>query len=208
MSALRSPAHALAALTVAASVAGCISLLPKEKPAQLYRFGFSAAPAQPRSGGTFSVSQAPTSFERAAASDMILTVTGDEAAYIGGSRWVTSASSLFDAAVARAFDAAGGPARLIPHGEPAHAEFALKLDVRQFETRYDHGQQAPPTIVIELYAGMVDRSPDAAGRVVERIFQASAPAAENRTWAIARAYDVALAKVLTDMVTWVGNKGA
>jgi len=189
---------------------GCISLLPKEKPAQLYRFGVSAPPTAPRASGPgrFSVQVVPMGFARDAASDTILTVTGDQAAYIAGSRWVTSASSLFEAAVTRAFDADGGPARLIPHGEAVRPDYALKLDVRRFEARYDAGQQSPPTVVVELYAGLVRRAGDGATAPAERIFQASVPASENRAGAIAAAFDSAVTKVLGEMVVWVDAKGA
>jgi len=191
-------------------LAGCITLLPKQKPAQLYRFGVAAPPVAPRSAAQqrFSVSVVPTSFERAAAGDTILTVTGDQAAYIAGARWVASATTLFDAAVTRAFDADGGPARLIPRGEAVRPDYALKLDVLTFETRYDHGLAAPPTVVVEVYAGLIRRSTDVAAAPAERIFQASVPASENRAGAIAQAFDAAVVKVLGDLVAWVDAKGA
>jgi cholesterol transport system auxiliary component len=204
-------AGGLAAAALAFLLAGCISLLPKQKPAQLYRFGSSAPPAAPRAGpqSRFSVQAVPMSFARDAAGDAILTVTGNQAAYIAGSRWVTSASSLFEAAVTRAFDADSGPARLIPRGEAVRPDYALKLDVRRFEARYDGGQQAPPTVEVELYAGLVRRSTDTvAPPPAERIFQASVPASENRAGAIARAFDLAVTKVLEEMVPWVDAKGA
>ncbi|MDQ2861358.1 MAG: ABC-type transport auxiliary lipoprotein family protein [Pseudomonadota bacterium] len=211
MTLLRPLARGVAVAILASLLIGCISLLPKQKPAQLFRFGVSAPPAATHVLGQarFSVQAVPISFERAAASDAILTVTGDEAAYIAGSRWVTSASSLFDAAVTRAFDADGGAARLVPRGEAVRPDYSLKLDVRAFEARYDHGQAAPPTIVFELYAGLIRRSNDAvAPTPAERIFQASVPASENRAGAIAQAFDTAVTKVLGEMVVWVDAKGA
>ena len=204
-------ARGLAVAVLGCLLAGCISLLPKQKPAQLYRFGVSAPPTAPHAAGPgrFSVQAVPMGFVRDAASDTILTVTGDQAAYIGGSRWVISASNLFEAAVTRAFDADGGPARLIPHGEAVRPDYALKLDVRRFEARYDGGQLAPPTVVVELYAGLVRRAGDGtAAAPAERIFQASVPASENRAGAIAAAFDSAVTKVLGEMVAWVDAKGA
>ena len=83
-----------------------------------------------------------TGFDRAAAGDRILTVTGTQAAYIKDARWVTSSVSLFDSALQRAFDADKGPARLVDRAEIVHADYVLKLDVRTFEARYNHGQVA------------------------------------------------------------------
>ena len=100
----RPAARGFAVAVLGCLLVGCISLLPKQKPAQLYRFGASASPTAPHAAGPgrFSVQAVPMGFARDAASDTILTVTGDQAAYIAGSRWVTSASSLFEAAVTRA----------------------------------------------------------------------------------------------------------
>lgn len=201
---------ALAAVFLGCLLAGCISLFPKQKPAQLYHFGISAPPVAPRlaAQARFSVQIAPIGFARASAGDTILSTTGAQAAYLSGARWVTSASNLFEAAVTRAFDADGGAARLIPRGEAVRPDYALKLDVRTFEARYDHGQRAPPTVVVELYAGLVRRSDTAAaGAPAERIFQASVPAGENGADAIAAAFDSAVTKVLAEMVAWVDAKG-
>jgi cholesterol transport system auxiliary component len=199
---------AVCAVIGASLLAGCISILPKEKAAQLYRFGSPSLDARtPPAGQTrFPVQMIPLTFNRAAAGDRILTMTGNEAAYIKGSRWVAAANTLFETAVANAFDNDGGAARLMARGEPGHPDYTLKLDVRAFETRYEHGQGAAPTVVIELYAalGQVE------GRVPtgERIFRASVPAADNRVGAITAAYDQAVTKVLGDMVAWVDAKGA
>jgi cholesterol transport system auxiliary component len=204
-------ARGLAVAVVGCLLVGCITLLPKQKPAQLYRFGVSGPPAASHTAGQarFSVSAAPTNFERAAAGDQILAITGDQAAYVSGSRWVTAAGSLFDAAVTRAFDADTGPARLIPRGEAVRSDYLLKLDVRTFEARYDRGQQAPPTVVVEIYAGLVKRSNELTGAApAERIFQVSVPASENRAGAIAQAFDSAVTDALGKVVVWVDAKGA
>ena len=205
----RFAAAPLAALATAALLTGCISVLPKENPAQLYRFGAPAVaniPTPPPGQVRFTVLMTPLSFDRAAAGDRILTMNGQQAAYIRGSRWVTSANALFEAATVSAFDADDGPARVLARGEAAHPDYALKLDVRSFEARYEQGPAAPPTVVIELYAALgqlSDRTP-----VGERIFRATVPAADNRVGAIAAAYDQAVRKVLGEMVTWVDAKGA
>ncbi len=196
------------ALTVAA-LAGCISVFPKVAPEQLYRFGGDSPQVDPtsaRSTTAFAVQSNPTSFDRAAAGDAILTITGDQAAYIKGSRWVSPAATLFDAAVTRAFDTSKGPARLIPRGEAARADYVMKLDVRTFEARYVDGLGSPPVVMVEVYADLT-RTADRtlAG---EHIFKASIPAGENRAGAIARAFDKAIVQVLGELVVWTNNKGS
>jgi len=196
----------LVSCLAAASVAGCVSLLPKDKPVQLYRFGESAAPgaAHAPAASAFLVRSAATSFERAAAGDRILTVQGDQAAYIKGARWVSPAAILFEAAVARAFDADGGAARLLARGEAARAELTLELDVRTFEARYGSDPQAAPIVRIEVYAAL--GAPAAKGDRA-RLFAGEAAASDNRVGAIAIAFDQATNKVLGELVAWVDAKG-
>ena len=106
---------------------------------------------------------------------------------------MTSSVGLFDSALQRAFDADKGPARLVDRAEIAHADYVLKLDVRTFEARYDQGQAATPTIVVEVHAAL-DRTHD---RIVvgDRSFKAAVTASDNRVGAIAEAFDQAVAGV-------------
>lgn len=204
------PALAKGLSVTAASLllVGCISLLPKQKPALLYRFGAdpapisSAAPVQAR----LAVRNAEIGFERAAAGDRILTVTGDTTAYIAGARWVSPAVFLFDAAVTHAFDVHGGAARLVARGEAARAAYSLKLDVRAFEVRYDHGPAAAPTIVVQVYGALSGFTEATPAR--ERLFEARVAAADNRVGAIVPAFDQAVNTVLGELIAWIGAKGA
>jgi cholesterol transport system auxiliary component len=189
----------LAVLGVAAlALGGCVSLFPKTKPAQLYRFGgtqAAAAAAPHRSVGVF---RANTRFAEEAADDRILTVTGGKAAYIAESRWVAPASVLFDEAVSNAFDANPGPVRLLMRGQPGRADYSLRLEVRSFEARYN-SPDAAPTVAVRVYA-VLTRSDQSS--VAEQIFDASAPASDNRVGAIVDAYDKAVGDVVGKLVTW------
>ncbi len=158
---LRAMTRGAMLVAVASLGAGCISLFPKADPAQLYRFGATTPQLQEIPSGEpgFGVLLMATGFDRAAAGDRILTVTGTQAAYIKDARWVTSSVALFDSALQRAFDADQGPARLVDRAEIARIDYVLKLDVRTFEARYDHGQAAAPTIVVEVHAAL-DRTQD------------------------------------------------
>ncbi|HEY5106061.1 MAG TPA: ABC-type transport auxiliary lipoprotein family protein [Caulobacteraceae bacterium] len=192
---------------LAGLTSACISLFPKETPAQLYRFGAAPPAAAPAPAGPrFAVLDPSVAFDREAAGDAILTVTGDQAAYIKGARWVSSASTLFESALENAFFADGGPARLMARGEVGHADYALHLDVREFDARYDHGSDAAPEIVVRVHAGLTRLE----GRSLagERIFEARIAASDNRAGAIAQAFDQAVGKVLGELVAWVDAGGA
>ncbi len=206
---MRVGAVVLVAAALSATLSACVSVFPKQPAANLYRFGMTAPPpaAPPATAGTqrFGVLSAMIAFDRAAATDRILTVSGSQAAYIKGSRWLSQANILFDEALIRAFDSSGGPARLIARGEVVHADYILKLDVRTFEARYDHGDKAAPTIIVTLHADL-DRVSDQVA-VSSKTFEATVPATDNRVGAIASAFDQAVAKVLGDLVVWVDGKG-
>jgi cholesterol transport system auxiliary component len=198
---------ATAAATLAAlALSGCISLLPKSKPAQLYRFSYGAEASVPASSETrsFGVLKPPSGFQREASSDTILTTTGSEAAYIGEARWVSPAPLLFDEAVAAAFASGHGPAKLVGRGDARRADYSLRLDVRTFEARYTHGAKSAPDVVVVIDAVMtpMDRS---APRL--RTFEVTIPAGDNRVGAIVEAFNKALAQLLPQLTQWVDSAG-
>jgi cholesterol transport system auxiliary component len=192
----------LAALCAcAAALAGCISLLPKSKPAQLYRFGPEPAASVREPAATspnaVAVFRTNGTFQGESADDRMLTISGGKVAYIAQSRWAAPANVLFDEAVAQAFDAS--PIRLIARGQQGRFAYALRLDVRNFETRYDAGPDAPPTVVVRVHAALNRADQSVVG---EQIFEASAPAAANRVGEIVAAYNKALGEVLAKLVAW------
>jgi cholesterol transport system auxiliary component len=189
------------AVAVAAALSGCISLLPKSKPATLYRFGQPvSAEAVTAPQGQVGVFRTNATFQRESAGDRLLTITNGEVAYIAETRWVAPAAVLWDEAVLAAFDADPGPVRIISRGEPASAAYVLRLDVRNFEARYEHGAKAAPTVVVRVRAA-ITRGNDG-GTVVEQIFEKRVAASDNRVGAIVPAYDRAVAEVLKDVVAW------
>ena len=193
------PLLRLAALGACAlALSGCISLLPKSKPAQLYRFGAApaAAPA-PAKPNAVAVFRTNGSFQGESSDDRILTVTGGKAAYIAESRWVAPAEILFNEAVANAFD--GSPIRLIARGQQGRFAYALRTDVRSFEVRYDQGANAAPTIVVRLHAALTKTDQSSVG---EQDFEARVPAADNRVGEIVAAYNKAVTDVVGKLVTW------
>jgi cholesterol transport system auxiliary component len=182
---------------------GCISVFPKAKPVQMYRFGDRAAapPAQSQAQSQAQAATAPVTvlkgpiaFPPASGGDRILTVTGTENAYIGGARWVAPAANLFDEALLKAFDAPGAP-RLVARGEPLAAPSTLRLDVRAFEARYPG-----PTVRVRIRATLI-RNADRA-LVGEKMFDAAVPAGDNRQAAIVAAFDQAVGQDLAGLRDW------
>jgi cholesterol transport system auxiliary component len=191
---LKAPRRAvLAALALPLLLSGCISLFPRDKPVQMYRFG-DRVPAPARPSAPTLVLKGATVFPPAVAGDRILTVKGAESAYIGGARWVTPASVLFDEALLRAFDAPGSP-RLVERAEPLSAPSTLRLDVRAFEVGYPG-----PVAVVQVRAVLI-RNQDRI-LIAEKMFEQRAPASDNRQGAIVAAVDQAAGQALADIRDW------
>lgn len=186
----------------ALALSGCISLLPKSKPAQLYRFGPTpAAAANVAQPGSVAVFRTNGQFQEEAADDRILTVTGGKAGYIAQSRWVAPAQVLFNEAVANAFDAS--PVRLIARGQQGRFAYALRVDVRSFEARYESGPHAAPTVVVHIHAALTKTDQSSVG---ESDFETRIVASHNRVSAIVAAFDKAVKDVVGELVVWTEAK--
>ena len=204
-------------LAASAGLGGCVSLLPKSEPAQLYRFEYRPAPGAPTIAGAdcdrgrqTGVIATPPELPRAAAGDQILTFSGDEAAYVFASRWVAPARSLFDDAVEEAFQSSCA-VRLVRRQDFGAGSVRLRLDIDRFEAVYpagtsQKGKEAanapPPVVTVSLKATLMNRGGDFGA---EQLFRASQPAAENRVGAIVAAYSAAATQALTQVVGWTDS---
>ena len=192
----------LAALAATAALGGCITLFPKATPSQLYRFDAAVQPAAP-GGPPLAIRASTVDFDPASAGDRILTVDGDQVAYVQDGRWAIPASTMFQEALTHGFHAGG--MRLVDIGESSQAKFRLRLQVTHFETRYLSGPKAPPTVVVTVRATL-DRQ-DGGALVADQPFEASVAAGDERLGAIVQAYNQAVSKVVGDLVAWVGQNG-
>jgi cholesterol transport system auxiliary component len=195
--------RAAASAALAVALTGCISLFPKQDPAQMYRLGAAAPAAAGAVAHEGEVLRGPITFERAAAGDRILTVNGTEAAYIAASRWVTPAQAMFQESMERAFAGTAGAPRLSSIGQGVAANALLAVDVEAFEARYEQGMEAAPTVVVRVRArlsGVRERR-----LLGEQVFEVRRPAAENRVSAIVAAFDAATAEALGGLVAWTAQ---
>jgi len=192
--------RALALLILSAGLCGCISVFPKAKPSQLYRFANAAAslPAQAAPPG-LAITRGGTNFPTDVAGDAILTVTGNQAAFIAGARWVEPASLQFDEALSSAFDAPGAP-RLAGRGESFGVPATLRLEVRRFQADYDKGQGAAPTVEVQVRAILMRNSDRAV--VGDKLFDIRQPADDNTVSAIVAAYGAAVSQTVGGIRDW------
>lgn len=193
---MRSYAYRLAALAGAFALTGCISLLPKATPVQLYDLRPDLGqPVDVAPNARTGVRLAPVVLEQAAAGDRLLTLRGAEAAYIARARWVSAAQSLVSADVERAFAAKGQATRLVLRGDGSAATMMLMIDVDSFHVRYAGGA---PTVEVTLRMRLV-RYPDRSV-LSEQVFAEARPVASNTVSGIVAAYNEALGQALIRLV--------
>ena len=145
------------------------------------------------------------SFVQSAAGDRMLTVNGDQVAYIAESRWVSPASTLFNEAMTRAFDANGGAARLMSRGETGRADYFMRVDVTRFEAVYDRGVKSAPEIAVTLRVALVRNDRTLAGST---LIEAKVRAGDNRVSSIVAAFDQAVSQSLAELIAWTNQTGA
>ncbi|MFN7128345.1 MAG: ABC-type transport auxiliary lipoprotein family protein [Brevundimonas sp.] len=196
---------------VVVSLSGC-SLLSTPDPVQNYRFGLplDAPSAEGDTPAPLSVSIRRIEFPEASGDDRILGVTGTETAYIGGARWVSPASTLFDDSLKAAFANRADQIRVLGRREPGTPPLVLQVTVTTFEARYAAPGATPDVVITaraqlrstpERQAGGAAIRPEQA-RSVERVFTVTQPAGENRVSAIVAAFDTATRDINTQIADW------
>ncbi|MDI7774862.1 ABC-type transport auxiliary lipoprotein family protein [Asticcacaulis sp. EMRT-3] len=203
---------AIAVGGAALSLSGCVNLLPKVKPVQLYRFGYQPdLPDKSGPSGKGDQAQAPDTssvtmpvgmilggmtFPPASAGDQVLTVEGNEVAYVGQARWAATAESMFKAAVGDGFARSGGTVALEPRG-PSDANYRLDLTVRRFEADYSHNR---PTVSIGVDARIIRLSDRSV--VGQRYVSAEVPLRHNDMSLIADGFNQATTRVVAGLIAF------
>ena len=205
---LRPVLRLAASAAVLTALSGC-ALLSSPDPVQNYRFGLPMA-APSAVGDTpapLTVSIRRIEFPQATGDDKILGVTGLETAYIGGARWVSPASTLFDDSLKAAFANRADRIRVLGRREPGTPPLVLQVTVTTFEARYAAPGAVPDVVVTaraqlrstpERRAGGGTIRPEE-GRSVERVFTVTQPAGDNRVSAIVAAFDTATRDINTQI---------
>lgn len=205
MSSMRRLTGLGAGATLALAMGGC-ALLSTPDPVQLYRFGpLDGGYVGERSMASVQVSLRRIEFPEAVSGQRMLAVTGNEAAYLGGARWVSDARDLYSQSLDMAFGNSASGVRLIGGRELTRADAGLDVDITTFETRYA-APGAVPTVVISARARLL--AMPARTVVSEQIFSVSQPATDNRISAIVSAYDAATQDLNQQIVAWVEANAA
>ncbi|MGA9659473.1 MAG: ABC-type transport auxiliary lipoprotein family protein [Asticcacaulis sp.] len=185
---------------MAIALSGCVTLLPKVKPAQLYRFGYEpelvdqTKTTAPQGQMPIGLIFGTVTFPGDSAGDQILTVEGSEVSYVAQARWAASASGLFNEAVSAGFARSSQIVSLEPRG-PTAANYRLDISVRKFETNYRRNR---PTVSVALDARLIRVSDRAV--VGQKYLNADIEVRRNRMNEMANGYNQATTQVVSDLV--------
>jgi len=189
-----------AVAVVALGLSGCINVLPKTKPVQLYRFGYApaslgkGAPAPVAGTILTPINLGQVDFPQEASGDRVTTTEGNEVTYVAGSRWAAPAKQLFFEAVREGFSRSATTVRLDPRG-PVATQYRLDLSVHKFESAYARGR---PTVMVAMDARVIRLSDRAV--IGQRYVTVEVPVRRNDMSMMAEAYDEATSKAVAELV--------
>ena len=121
-----------------------------------------------------------------------------------GAVWSESAPDLLQTTLVHGFEDSGKIVSVGRQASGVRSDFALLIDMRQFEAVYVDRNQ-PPAATIVLNAKLLGNP---GGRVLAaRNFRAEVPAADAKLPAVTAAFDQALTQVSTDIIGWTLTTG-
>jgi cholesterol transport system auxiliary component len=196
---------AIAAAGLAVGLTGCVNVLPKVKPVQLYRFGYhpdlldkkdsDSAPSVAANGPT-PLMLGVISFPPASSGDQVMTTENNEVSYVAQARWASSAQSLFTAAVSEGFARSDDTVMLVPRG-PTAADYRLDISVRRFEASYSHGR---PNVYIGVDARILRLSDRSV--LAQRYISATESVRKNDMTLISQGFDQATTEVVAGLISF------
>jgi cholesterol transport system auxiliary component len=189
---------------VMAPLAGCVTVLPKSDPIQLYSFRFlsdlaGAGPVD-YEGIPKSITLSPVLFSAEAGADRIISREDNELAYIGGARWSVPASDLFAQAVVDGFGALGRKVRLETRSGVA-APLRLDITVSRFEVDY---VKRKPVVKIAFEARLImlkDRATLAA-----EVFDFDYEVDKNKASSMVAVFEQGVSELVARLVTFCEDK--
>ncbi len=189
-----------AGISAAMALTGCVTLLPKTNPVQLYRFGYDvqklgketlpereAATPVPLAFGT-------VDFPQDSAGDRVMTVEGNQISYVADARWASPAQAMFNQAISEGFARSGQDVSLQARG-PSVAKYRLDIAVRRFETDYSRNK---PMVSIALDARIIRLSDRAV--IGQRFINTDVPVRKNDMSLIVEGYNAATSQAVAALI--------
>lgn len=159
----------VALLGLAGLMGGCVGgLLGGGKADQLYSFGVlqDDAPVVAEASPRRLLSITPVQMPGAAAGDRILTVQGNESAYVKDVRWISPATMLMQAAIENTLRARVADLMIAHPSTARKAQTILSIRLSRFDAQYPSDGNGLPTVRIMGDAALIDA---ATRRIIARL---------------------------------------
>ena len=195
--------RAVAALSPMLLLGGCLgALVGGGQPDGLYRFGDARdmGAVQRDTVPRRSLLVMPIRFPASAAGDRLLTVAGNEAAYLKDVRWMSPAPILFRDALNATLRRRVPDLSLADRATAAGADTVLTIEVESFAASYDRGIAAPATIHIAGVASLVNSGSRTV--VARKSFAQAITASADTVTAIVAAIDLACRNSTVELADW------
>lgn len=192
------PRGVLAAMLLAALLAGCVGKLLTQPPPNTYDItGPTELPKVNRAGNAQILVPAPTALQ-ILATQRIVVSRGSLMAYYPNAQYPDTLPNLLQARIIQTFERSKQAHAVGRPGEGLSIDYQLLTDIRSFNVVVG---PAGLTAQVEISARLMN---DRNGRVVDfKLFSASAPVAADTAPAAIAGLNAALDDVLVDLTRWV-----
>lgn len=196
----------VAVLSCATALSGCISVLPENQPATVYRLSTPEPSGMVREEAISVNVQRPLTPRALSGSQIALSQSRGELVFAEAAEWITPVPRLIQDLIVESMDAFEPSLIAARPEDGVRAEFELATEVRLFEANYLDGQSAAPLVVVRLRARLI-RSRDRRLVAVDAV-GAQAQARSNTIGDIVAAYDAASQEAMANMAQWTAEQVA
>ena len=120
--------------------------------------------------------------------------------YYAGAQWVDGAPEMVHRLLIESFENSKRIIGVGRSGVSVRSDFELQPELREFQAEYRDGPDAPPTVHVRVNVKLVQFPQRRI--VAQETFDRSMASPSNRIGSIVKTFDLALGKVLRDVVTW------
>ncbi len=193
-----------ALLGSATLLAGCISVLPENTPANVYRLSTPEPSGELRREAVIVTVQRPLTPRALSGDQIAVSEQHGELAFIEGAEWITPVPRLVQDLVVESMDAFEPSLIAARPEDGVRAEFELSTELRSFEANYFDGPDAAPTVIVRVRARLI-RVSDRRLIAVDAI-GARARARANTIGDIVAAYDAASQEAMASVAQWTAEQ--
>jgi len=194
-----------AAVAIALTLSGCISVLPDAKAAPtVYRLSVPTAALTAANAQTIVINiEYPKAPKALGGTDIVLSPDGRRLTAASGASWSEPVPSLLRNVLIDTLGKEGKVAGIIPNGS-TRVPYRLNTDLRRFEAVFDNGEDAAPLATIQLNLTLVDT---ATRHIVgTHAVYKTVRADQKSVSSIVKATDRASQEAMQDAAIWVSRK--